>query len=508
VTSHHELERTYDPSVGAELPDLTRLDGVDTVETGAELELEATYFDTPDLDLAAYGVTLRRRTGGSDEGWHLKLPLGDGAREEVRLPLARARHLPPKAHRDLVLALTRGASLAPVATIRTRRIEVLLRQGDKVLAEVADDRVDAHRTLPGDEPRLLSWREWEVELVEGDPALLEAADDLMAEVGAVPAVVGTKLGRVLDEARPSSVVSKRPRPGKPVARVLHAYLALQQEQLLTADRAVRRREEEGIHDLRVALRRIRTSLATYRKLVDRTVTDPLRDEIRWVSHTLGSVRDAEVAQQRLHSLLDQEPPGLVLEPARRVLAGAARADAKEAARVARETLGSDRYLAVLESLKRLLEDPPWTDRAERKAATVLPELVAKDLRRLRKRVHRVAETDDHAERAQALHEVRKSAKRLRYACEAAGPVLGARTAPLERSAKQIQSVLGDHQDTVLTRLRLLEIAAEGAAGGTFTLGRLHAREDAEAARLELAFADAWDELERHARRALPRKLLK
>jgi hypothetical protein len=151
VTSHHELERTFDPSVGAELPDLTRLDGVDAVETGAELELEATYFDTPDLDLAAYGVTLRRRTGGSDEGWHLKLPLGDGAREEVRLPLARARHLPPKAHRDLVLALTRGASLAPVATIRTRRTEVLLRQGDKVLAEVADDRGVGQRRIALDQ---------------------------------------------------------------------------------------------------------------------------------------------------------------------------------------------------------------------------------------------------------------------------------------------------------------------------------------------------------------------
>ena len=111
MTSHREVERTFDPPADADLPDLTQLDGVLSAETGPELELEATYFDTERLDLMANRVTLRRRIGGSDEGWHLKLPAGMDAREEIHLPLSRARHLPPKAMRDLVLALTAGREL-------------------------------------------------------------------------------------------------------------------------------------------------------------------------------------------------------------------------------------------------------------------------------------------------------------------------------------------------------------------------------------------------------------
>ncbi|MDQ4053762.1 MAG: CHAD domain-containing protein [Actinomycetota bacterium] len=289
----------------------------------------------------------------------------------------------------------------------------------------------------------------------------------------------------------------RPHPGKPVARVLHAYLVAQLDQLLAADGAVRRHEPDGIHDLRVALRRLRTTLATYRCLVDRAVTDPLRDEMRWVSHTLGTARDAEVVQGRLQELLAQEPHDVVLGPARSVLIGATRADAREARRVADETLRSQRYLAVIDQLHHLVSDPPWTDAAGKQAHKALPKLLAKDLRRLRRRVRQVDEADSPGERTRRLHDVRKAAKRLRYACEAAGSATNA--ADLEGAAKQVQTVLGDHHDTVLTRDRLLELAATETCVSTFTLDRLHAREETEAARLERAFADAWDDLEEAAR---------
>ena len=500
MTSHHEVERTYDPPAEAELPDLTRLDGVESAETGPELELEATYFDTAALDLIAHRVTLRRRLGGSDEGWHLKLPAGSDTREEVHVPLSRARHLPPKALRDLVLALTRGAVLSPVATLRTHRTVTVLRDGSGELAEVADDRVNAYRTLAGDEPRLQSWREWEVELVGGGPGLLEAADHVLGEAGAAVATVQTKLGRVLGDATPAAASSKRPRKSKPVARVLHAYLISQVEQLLAADRAVRRREPEGIHDLRVALRRLRTSLATYRTLVDRDVTDPLRDEMRWVSHTLGTARDAEVVRERLQDLLDEEAPSAALRSARSVLATAGSATAREARRVADETLRSERYLAAIGALHDLTAEPPWTEHSRRDAASVLPGIIAADVDRVRKRVRRIETAADPGERVLRIHEVRKSAKRLRYACEAAEPVLGSTVATIESSAKRIQAVLGDHHDTVLTRSWLVQVAeAAATSGGTFTLGHLHAREEAEAERLEREFFQAWSELERHTR---------
>ncbi len=118
---------------------------------------------------------------------------------------------------------------------------------------------------------------------------------------------------------------------------------------------------------------------------------------------------------------------------------------------------------------------------------------------MRERVRQVESAGDAAERTDRLHEVRKAAKRLRYACEAAHPVLGSRVSGVEKAAKQIQELLGDHHDTVLTRSWLVQLAEDAKPDGTFTLGHLHAREEGEAVRLEREFVDAWAELERRAR---------
>ena len=85
------------------------------------LQLAATYFDTADLRLAAAGLTLRRRTGGEDAGWHLKVPAGTNARSEVRLPLGRATRTVPKPLQQMVWAQSLGSALRPVAEIMTDR---------------------------------------------------------------------------------------------------------------------------------------------------------------------------------------------------------------------------------------------------------------------------------------------------------------------------------------------------------------------------------------------------
>src|SRR6476646_3697567 len=99
MRTHHEGEHTYVPGPDLEVPDLTALPGVDRVGPTAARALEATYFDTAGLDLLSAGITLRRRTGGDDEGWHLKLPSGSG-RVEVQHPLGHDR-TPPVALRSL-----------------------------------------------------------------------------------------------------------------------------------------------------------------------------------------------------------------------------------------------------------------------------------------------------------------------------------------------------------------------------------------------------------------------
>ena len=170
MAEHVEVERKYDAVPRQPLPDLDGVGGLRVRTPPEESALEATYFDTADLRLGRRRVTMRRRTGGSDAGWHLKLPAAGDARTEVRAPLGRATRTPPAPLREEVSALVRDAALGPVAVLRTRRVEhVLVDAADQPVAVLADDTVTAERLAP-DRVELEAWREVEVELV--DPAAL------------------------------------------------------------------------------------------------------------------------------------------------------------------------------------------------------------------------------------------------------------------------------------------------------------------------------------------------
>ena len=189
-----EIEQKFDVDTGFERPSFSGLPGV-TAAAPVVHHLSATYFDTADQQLAASKITLRRRTGGTDEGWHLKLPEGSGARREVHAPLGSADDVPD----DLVARVaevTGGAELAPIARLDTERTVVTLTgTGGRVLAEVADDVVTARRLPASGEP--LQWREVEVEVTEEDPDFQRAAAEILFAAGARPAGHASKLARVL-----------------------------------------------------------------------------------------------------------------------------------------------------------------------------------------------------------------------------------------------------------------------------------------------------------------------
>ena len=183
TTVVRETERKYELADGVELPGWDGLAGVEALVGPEEQALEAVYFDTEDLRLARAGVTLRRRRGGHDAGWHLKLPVAGDSRDEVRVSDARAvrRRTPPAELGGLVRALTRGARLAPVAELATARRRWRLTDDDgQVLVEVVDDHVSAH-TL-GSSTSGMSWREVEVELGgHGDVDLLDRVERRLLE---------------------------------------------------------------------------------------------------------------------------------------------------------------------------------------------------------------------------------------------------------------------------------------------------------------------------------------
>jgi CYTH domain-containing protein len=215
MSEHLEIEQKFDVDPGFERPSFAGLAGV-TAAGPVLHHLSATYFDTADGSLAAGKITLRRRTGGTDAGWHLKLPASAGARREVHAPLGPAEREVPAELAARVAEVTGGKPLAPIATLDTERTVVTLHSGDgRVVAEVADDLVTARR-LPADGGKggegadggkggeggeggtVLRWREVEVEVPVADPALQRAAADVLLAAGARPAGHGSKLARLLD----------------------------------------------------------------------------------------------------------------------------------------------------------------------------------------------------------------------------------------------------------------------------------------------------------------------
>ena len=203
VTSQIESERKYDVDEWTELPDLARIAKVETAEP---VMLRATYFDTADGALAAARITLRRRTGGKDEGWHLKTPEGADGRREHLAPLGDASvSEPPAELLEPVRELIGDRPLQEIARLHTERLVVTLVRDGRPLAEIADDLVSATDVRTG---ILRVWREWECELLDGAPeqeeerlGILDRIEGMLLSAGARPASSVSKLARATGRAR-------------------------------------------------------------------------------------------------------------------------------------------------------------------------------------------------------------------------------------------------------------------------------------------------------------------
>jgi CHAD domain-containing protein len=278
--------------------------------------------------------------------------------------------------------------------------------------------------------------------------------------------------------------------------VVLAYLTEQAERLRHADRGVRRDAEDSVHQLRVAARKLRCTLRTFGSIVDKEATGVVAAELKWLGARLAPARDAEVAMARLGEQVDALPPELVLGPVRQFLTRHFAREAESAATRAAETLASKRYEALLRSIEGLLADPPLTRKARRPARTGLRKSLRKAGRRLRRAEAAADGLEEGSELDAAMHEVRKKAKRARYAADAARPVSGQKLAGWRKDVKAVQSTLGEHQDTVVTRKALyrLGITSYRDGGNAFTFGLLHGRNAADAAEARRTFSRRWRKL--------------
>jgi CHAD domain-containing protein len=438
-----ETERKYDVPDGFELPPLS---GAGTAETH---ELDATYYDTDELLLARNRRTLRRRTGGTDAGWHLKTP-GDGSsRTEHRLPVD-GDEVPGELH-DEVRAIVRDRPLRPVARLRTRRVETPVRdEGGRTLALIAQDRVTAET-----DGREQSWQEIEAELVDGGPDVLDDIEQRLLGAGARPATGPSKLARALGDRLP-------PPGGEPADRdAVHRYVREQRDALVAYDPGVRHGDPEAVHKMRVATRRLRSTLKTFKRSFPPDAPATLGPELKWLAAQLGEVRDGQVLEHKLLAAVDREGDEFtpVAERIREYL------DAKVAAgrEALRHDLDSERYFRLLDAVDDLVERTAAERRPVRRAARTLA------------RADRLLDGAMRSDADEELHAARKKYKQARYAVEVFAPSKGKPAQRLIKELTKLQDVLGGHQDSVVAREILRDLSRDAEDG--FPYGVLHARQE-------------------------------
>lgn len=488
-----EIERKYAVPDNAPVPSVEDVGPIDAVRADDPLTLDATYFDTDGLALLNSKITLRKRVGGSDEGWHLKLP-GDGYRRELHHRLTDGDEVPGELLVHLHVAL-RGRTVAPVVRLTTSRtvFDLLDADGER-LAELCDDLVTSTPQIEGAEPS--RWREWEVELHDGDPKLLDAVEPVLLEAGAStdagPSKLARALGALLPEPSPTAA-----RPANPtIADVARHYLTGETTRLKEHDAGVRLHADDAVHQMRVAARRLRSVLSSYRRLIPGDLSQTLRGELKALADSLGGARDNEVMLARLLRLLDEQPADGVRGPVRERIVETLEQRYNDGHAEAMRFMTSQRYYSLLDSLDALVQEVELTASGSMLASDGLVDVFDRDWKRLRKAVRHVESLHDRVEREEALHEVRKAAKRLRYGMDSISDEVGRPARRIAKAASAITEILGDHNDSVITSSVIGELAAQAFARGedTFTYGRMQGIEDAGALVSQDDYRDALQTL--------------
>lgn len=451
--------------------------------------LRTLYLDTEELTLTRWGVSLRYRQG---EGWTLKLPSEGTGDLLVRTELTfdGDSRRPPAALTELVRAYIRSAALTPQVRLRTLRRRVDLHDADNtVIARMFDDEVsvlDGRRVAA-------RFRELEVETTEATADGLLAGivarlrSDGAGEPDPTPKVVRA-LGPRAQE--PPEVEVATLGPGPAAGEVVQRAIAASVTRLIRHDVVVRLdTDTEGVHQARVATRRLRSDLRTFAPLVSAKWARGMRDELGWLADTLGRVRDGDVMLDRMRARAASLPEASA-QGATHVLKALER-ERNVAFNGLQEAMRSDRYVSLLDLLVAAAREPALVGDAELPAKEVLPGLVRHPWRSLVKAVKAISDPPEDAE----LHAIRIKTKRCRYAAEAVAPVLGKRARAFASDAAELQQVLGDFNDAVVAESWLRDWTTRARSReAVFAAGELAGLERASGEVPRASWRKAWRQL--------------
>jgi CHAD domain-containing protein len=258
-----------------------------------------------------------------------------------------------------------------------------------------------------------------------------------------------------------------------------AYLSEQCTVIIDAESGLRQREDI-IHPTRVGVRRLRSTIRTYAPLFDVEQAAALEQELVWWAGVLGRVRDLDILGDRLARQLEELPPELVVGPIARQIQTEIEVQHNAGWQDLLAALDSERYRALVAELRRWRSDTPFTDKADVPADKVA-KYVEKANKKLDQRLAQAMEAYDSGdeEADEFFHSARKAGKRARYAVELALPEWGEKAQKIISERKDLQDVLGEHQDSIVsaTFLRDQGVRTGNRSGHNgFTYGLLYARE--------------------------------
>jgi len=467
-------EQVYTAGVALEPGDLASTNSTRVVATALE-RFGVEFADTADLRLLRWGVTLAHEGGGA---WCMRQA------GFVHTVAGIATAVPPRAC-DLAFGVARGEPVAVRARVRvTRRGVDVVAESGTALAAV---RVDEVEVVTADSPDRGEGLDRDgaatgagatfaiVRLVWGPAAGRKLVDRLRRRIerrGCKPVADTWVAARAMraEDTEPE-VAPSQAGPGSTVGTVVTAALGRAAVRLVHNDPLARVGEDpEGVHQMRVATRRMRSDLNTFRSVLDTAVTEPIRAELAWLAAILGGVRDADVLGRRLTRSVTRLT-GTDRLAGERLLARLVEDRAAARMRLM-DAMASGRYAALLDSVVDIARDPPLRGRAGKQASKVAAALVPD--RALRRSIKRLGPEPG----GRALHKIRIRAKRCRYAAEALVPVFGREAGTYAAVMSRCQDVLGAHTDAVVAQDWLRRAAAHGSRQEAFVAGFLAAEERA------------------------------
>ncbi len=428
------------------------------ISPAGEKHLDAVYYDTEDVRLLRGGVSLRFR-----DGWMVKLAQPTDRpdlMQRMEIPIAGPEGIVPVAALDLVRSSARGADLVPIARLFTNRTIFAVRDASGLeVAEIVFDRVVAER--PDEDP--VEFDEIEVELAESAPlSALAPIIERLREMGAGPAVLVPKLARALGVGLvPTALVVPELEGRATAGDVVQAAIGGSVRRFLEHVPAVILDEDpEGVHQARVATRRLRSDLRTFRRFLDRRWADELRVDLRAVTRLLGALRDLDVLKMHLAAVVDEVP-----EPERRaaeVILSALDAERQDAHQAVVQGFREPEFEVLLDSLVEACDGPEFSEAASTPADPIVLKLARKPWRKVQSSV---TELPDEP-RPEELHRLRILVKRARYAVEAVASIGGAEAEEFAVRLSELQDVLGEHQDAIVAGawLRRRDPSQASAAG--------------------------------------------